>query len=114
MLEEEPRLVMDDMFANVDERKLGGLQHVSSDWPEWQQLDVDGVDIGKMGATARSGDCVHQLLPAVRSGWGSGWSVNLSPFRSIISLSYQPIEGKIAARLGNSRKSFTTQISKSR
>ena len=65
VLEEEPRLVMDDMLADVDERELGQLEHIGPDRPERQKLDVDGVDIGKTDASAGGGDGVHQLLPAV-------------------------------------------------
>ncbi len=65
VLEEEPGLVMNDMFADVDKGELGGLEHIGPDRPERQLLDVDGVDVGKANATARGGDGVHQLLPAV-------------------------------------------------
>ena len=46
VLEEEPRLIVNDVLANVEERKFGRLQNVSTNGTEWQSPDIGGIDVG--------------------------------------------------------------------
>ena len=50
MLEEKPRLVMQDGLADVEEQKLAGFEHIGAHWPERQELHVGrGADHFRYG-----------------------------------------------------------------
>ena len=52
MLEEQPRMVVQDGLADVEEQKLGGFDHVRAHRPERQQLHI-GLVAGKLGDRLR-------------------------------------------------------------
>ena len=49
MLEEQARLIVDDVLADIEEREFSGFQHVGSDRAERKLLDVARLDRRKVG-----------------------------------------------------------------
>ena len=48
MLEEEPRLIMEDVLADIEEREFRGLDDIRANGSEWQPLDILRVDDRQM------------------------------------------------------------------
>jgi hypothetical protein len=44
MLEEEPRLIMEDVLADIEKREFRRLDDIRANGSEWQPLDILGVD----------------------------------------------------------------------
>jgi hypothetical protein len=72
MLEEQPRVIMQDRLAEVVEQKLGGFDHVGAHWAERQQLHI-GLVAGKLRDRLRGRfDAQRQVGGIVRIEWRAG------------------------------------------
>ena len=126
MLEEELRMEMEDVLADVEEDQLRRFDHVGAHRPERQSLHVGAVDLRKAALGRLERHMPHRpgrpdraaARPAARPGGARDDAArdgrsNSTPNRSVISRSYQPRSGLIAATLGTGPRGTHRHMKKS-